>query len=227
MATRTPIAFAAVFFLLQLFFPGGRLDRSRPQEKLLQLLRFGTPVLLVGMALMAMNMARFERPFEFGHTYLAGGTIERIQAHGLFGLSFLARNLAAALLLLPTVQGVAPFVRLSRHGMSLLLSTPPFCLLFAPRQPRPAVHWMLWITLLAVAIPLLFYQNTGHIQFGYRFSLDFTPLLMLLLAVGRRPLGRAFWIMFALAVLVNGLGAVTFKRFELLYDDHMIKTSWE
>ena len=31
---------------------------------------------------------------------------------------------------------------------------------------------------------LLFYQNTGWRQFGYRFSNDYAPLLFVLLAIG-------------------------------------------
>jgi hypothetical protein len=37
----------------------------------------------------------------------------------------------------------------------------------------------------------LLYQNTGWLQFGYRFSLDYVVFLVLLLAVDPRPLTRS------------------------------------
>ena len=42
----------------------------------------------------------------------------------------------------------------------------------------------LLVALIACALPGLFYQNTGYMQFGFRFSLDYTPFLVMLLAVG-------------------------------------------
>ena len=36
---------------------------------------------------------------------------------------------------------------------------------------------------------LLFYQNSGWVQFGYRFSLDYMVFLIALLAVGGNRLG--------------------------------------
>jgi drug/metabolite transporter (DMT)-like permease len=78
---------------------------------------------------------------------------------------------------------------------------------------------MLWVTVMCVATPALFYQNTGYEQFGYRFSLDYTPYLILLLAVGRRPLSRTFKVLVLAGVAVNTFGAVTFKRFHTFYSN--------
>ena len=59
---------------------------------------------------------------------------------------------------------------------------------------------------------MLLYQNTGWIQFGYRFSNDFAPLVVLMIALGGRRLGRAFWSLGLLAVLINAFGAVSFDN---------------
>ncbi len=222
MATRTPLAFAAPFFLLELWARGDLGLRSRLET----LLKFSAPVLVIGGLLMAMNVARFHRPFEFGHTYLAGGSIERIKYYGLFGLRFLPRNLVAALLLLPTISTSYPYMKVSRHGMSLLLTTPVFGYLFAATRPLPPTFKRLGLTAAMVAVPLLLYQNTGYVQFGYRFSLDFTPELMGMLAVGLARLSPRFWALAGLGVLVNGFGAVTFERFDVFYDDHFPSLRW-
>jgi hypothetical protein len=72
------------------------------------------------------------------------------------------------------------------------------------------LHLALWLTVAVTALPGLLYQNTGYVQFGYRFSLDYTPYLFLLLAVGARPLDRLFWALGLFGVAVNTWGAVVF-----------------
>ena len=47
-------------------------------------------------------------------------------------------------------------------------------------------------------------------QFGYRFSLDYTPYLFLLLAIGARPMSRWFWALALFGVAVNAWGALVF-----------------
>jgi hypothetical protein len=79
----------------------------------------------------------------------------------------------------------------------------------APRLLVPVL-----LTLLACMLPGLLYQNTGYAQFGFRFSIDYTPYVFLLVALGgwtfRRPLPL---VLAALAVLVNFWGAVGFRGY--------------
>ena len=96
-------------------------------------------------------------------------------------------------------------------------------------EPRPrvgllaeatrGVYWALLVSAAMVAAPILLYQNSGWIQFGYRFSNDFAPFLIVMIAVGRRRLGALFWGLGAVAMVVNAFGAVTFQRagFERFY----------
>jgi hypothetical protein len=63
-----------------------------------------------------------------------------------------------------------------------------------------------------VAIPTLFYQNSGWWQFGYRFSLDYTVFLVMLLAIGGRPLTRFGKSLIVIGILINLFGAITFDR---------------
>jgi hypothetical protein len=63
-----------------------------------------------------------------------------------------------------------------------------------------------------VALPTLFYQNTGWVQFGYRFSNDYAPFLFALLALVGPSLRGSFMLASAFAVIVNFFGALTFGR---------------
>lgn len=222
-ATRTPLLFTAVFFFAFVFFPGGTLRRDDWGEALRKLAYFCAPCLVMGVGLLWMNEVRFDSLREFGHTYLASGGLGRIQRYGLFNIHFLSKNLSALLTLLPRFQPNAPYVVISKHGMSLFLTTPAFFYLFLPEERKSDADkfWyrLLWVTVAVTALPGLFYQNTGYAQFGYRFSLDYTPYLVLLLAVGRRPLSRLFKALVLMGVAVNAFGAVTFKRFEKFYSE--------
>jgi hypothetical protein len=136
----------------------------------------------------------------------------RIEKWGLFGYHYLAKNLGVALTSLPfwTPSGSTPF-QINLHGLALWVTTPLFVWLLWPR--RTAVpHRALWITAACVAVPTLFYQNTGWLQFGYRFSNDYAIFLFALLAVGGYRFGRLFRAMAVLAILINGFGAWTFGR---------------
>ncbi|MBN1946240.1 MAG: hypothetical protein JW797_11225 [Bradymonadales bacterium] len=222
-ATRTPLIWSALLFFAFLFFPGGRWRRSDWGRTLFKLAQFCLFPLVIGIALLYMNHARFESWFEFGHRYLAEGRLTHIRDYGLFNYHFLGRNLAAAFALVPRLQLHPPYVLISRHGMSLFLTTPVWFYLFKnrPRLYRQDVFWfrLLWLVVFLMAVLHFFYQNTGWEQFGYRFSLDYTPYLIVLLAIGRYPLTVLFKVLVVVGFLVNAFGAVTFKRMGMFYTD--------
>jgi hypothetical protein len=163
---------------------------------------------------MAYNVYRFGAPGEFGHAFLYNNRVNAdIDTYGLFSLHYLPRNLQAAFLLLPRVALRPLRLGYDPQGLSLLLTLPLLLLLLVPRQ-RPRLHLPLWLTVAACALPGLLYQNTGYMQFGFRFSLDYTPYLLLLFAVGGWSLRRPGVLALALlGVVVNFWGAVAFRGY--------------
>lgn len=79
----------------------------------------------------------------------------------------------------------------------------------APRLLVPTL-----LTLLACMLPGLAYQNTGYAQFGFRFSLDYTPYLMMLIPLGgwswKKPLPMTLGL---LSLVVGFWGAIGFSGF--------------
>jgi hypothetical protein len=177
---------------------------------------FCAPLLVVGCIAMWLNHARFDNPFEFGHSYLEIRWRPRIEKWGLFNYHYLARNLSIFLAGLPWLSAEAPHVMIGRHGLALWVTTPAFLLLLWPRE-RPLLLTSLTVGAAMVALLDLCYQNSGWIQFGYRFSLDYAVVLIAMLAVGGRRFGRGFLAMLVLAVVVNLFGAVTFDRVGRFY----------
>jgi hypothetical protein len=223
-ACRPPMLLAFPFLLYELLRASGA-DRDQPllrwigaaireigPAKLLRSLAlFGVPVAIVIGALMLLNAARFDDPCEFGHRYLQVIQAPRIAKWGLFHYHYLPRNLAANLASLPWLSVEAPHVTISLHGLAIWFTTPA---LFWVLWPRERTRWYVAIAITAalVALPTLLYQNTGWVQFGQRFSLDYTPFLLLLIALGGRRLGKLFVAATVFAVVVNLFGAATFDR---------------
>jgi hypothetical protein len=211
--TRTPMAFLFPLFLCEAW----RVAAGDGRRFLVLCARFLAPVMVIAMLAMLHNYARFSEAWEFGHSYLAVRQQERMETIGQFSHQYLSRNLAVALTLLPTVTSTAPFLHLSGHGLALWFTTPLLLLLLWPRQ-RTRLHRPLWLCVALAALPSLLYHNSGWLQFGYRFSLDYVVFLIALLAIGGRPLGRGAKALILCGVLVNAFGAVTFARYMDFYD---------
>jgi hypothetical protein len=221
-ATRPPWMLFPLFLLEAVRVSGGwgALRTGDGWHKLgPKLVRFGVPVAAVVGVLFWHNYARFERPLEFGHKFLNVQWQERIQRWGLLNYHFLSRNLAAALVLLPRIMTRWPYVKISQHGMSLLVTSPNLAYVVAPAERSPLAK-PLWITVATAALPSLLYQSSGFIQLGYRYSLDYMIFLMMLLAVGNRPLSRLFKALVIVAFAINLFLAIIFDRYmEFSYDD--------
>ncbi|HEY1333851.1 MAG TPA: hypothetical protein VGF31_06315 [Myxococcaceae bacterium] len=219
--TRTPLVFTGLYFLLEVLAPGptGRLEQLRkalrePRGWVRPVLRFAAGAAPLALLAMAFNVARFGSPGEFGHSFLYDNRVNAdIDAHGLFSTVYLGRNLEAALLMLPRVQ-LSPFrLGYDPRGLSMLVTMPWLVLLVFPRT-RPRLHWPVWLTVAVTALPGLFYQNTGYMQFGFRFSLDYTPYLVLLLGLSgwsfRKPLVQ---VLMGASVVANTWGALAFRGY--------------
>jgi hypothetical protein len=224
-ATRTPLLFAAPLFVVELVrvcLPGGVSLTKNPRAALLALDRrrffkaialFALPVALVVGLTLVHNALRFEDPFEVGYRYLEVVWRARIEKWGLFSYHYLGRNLAVVLTSLPWLGDPTVPFRLSAHGLALWVTTPLYFWLLWPKRTG-APHVSLVVTAVAVALPSLFYQNTGWVQFGYRFSNDYAVFLFALLGVGGRRFGFLFALLGTFAIVVNAFGAATFNRAE-------------
>lgn len=107
-----------------------------------------------------------------------------------------------------------PFpIRFDPQGTGIWAVSP--ALFLGLRPPLPGQRRLFlasWMTAVAVAVPDLLYYNTGWYQFGYRFSLDFIPYLLVPLAMALRPPWTRPWLLVGvlflfISVASNFLGA--------------------
>ncbi len=192
--------FSLPFFLLALA-KDGRVD----WRKLLKLLfTLGSILLLYSL----YNYVRVGSLFDTTYTelykwYMPGD----YQRYGIMDLHWLPGGLYAMLLIPPKLLEGFPYFQPNPEGMNMLLVTPAFLYVVRAKEK----DWMVigsWISIILISIPSLMYFNHGWVQFGYRFSLDFTPFLMLLLARGfedKMTIGRMLLITYSILVNVWGV----------------------
>jgi hypothetical protein len=198
-----------------------------------KLVPFAVPIALTLALASWMNYSRFGElsPTAFGHEHLTVVWQRRMSQWGLFGYHYLAKNLGVMLTVLPftpqkgtmcfsgqggLVQAITKFsdcvpFKVNEHGLALWFTCPFYFWLFRPKT-RGLFHATVALTALVPLAFNLLYQNSGWRQFGYRFSNDYAVYLFVLLAIGGRPLGRAFKSLAVWAVAWNLFGAVTFDR---------------
>ncbi|HEX6241214.1 MAG TPA: hypothetical protein VFZ61_09990 [Polyangiales bacterium] len=182
---------------------------------------FSLPVVVALGAQLWLNAARWGDPFNSGYEYLQIGWRGRIQTWGLFNYHYLSKNLAVFLASLPWLSDPATGgLKISLHGLALWFTTPN--LLWLPWPARLDARLIgLYLVAGVIAAWDLCYQNSGWVQFGYRFALDYMPFLITALALGARRFGPLFGLALLFSIVVNTFGALTFDRAHRFYDnDH-------
>jgi uncharacterized membrane protein len=76
--------------------------------------------------------------------------------------------------------------------------------LFAPWKNKLVKSLCLGV--LLIAMPNLLHYAQGWVQFGYRFALDFMPLLLILLALGIQKIRTIHITLFVWSIVVNTWG---------------------
>ncbi len=180
---------------------------------------FAVPLVIILCLLMWMNYVRFDNPFEFGHSLLKVRWTSRIEKWGLFNYHYLSRNLAVFGALLPWISTSSPYIQISNHGLAIWFTTPVLFYILWPKA-RDSFYTALACTAGVIAMINLLYQNSGWVQFGYRFSLDYMAFLLIMVAASGRKFGKLFFFLVAFSIAVNLFGAITFDRVKSVYPSH-------
>ena len=221
LLTRPHVLGAGLIYALEAL----RTSRSHESSKIdwraltKKLVLVAIPVVIAFAVMAWHNRARFGGGWlQFGHEHLTVGWRARIDKWGLFSYHYLARNLAIVTSSLPYMLKQKPWFQINTHGLALWFTTPLYLSLLWPRK-KTAVWRALLIGTLPVMAIQLFYQNSGWLQFGYRFSNDYAVFLFAMLAIAGPRFGAAFYALVAWGIAVNTFGAVTFDRrgFESFY----------
>lgn len=147
---------------------------------------FGLPLIFFLFLSFSYNYLRFGNSLEFGYSYIhEAPTLAQIrEENGLSSLKNFTRNIWFMLFEIPGISLSDKFhFNFNLNGNSIFFLTPPFLTVFLAR-PRNRYIIGLWIAGIITIIPSLLHYSSGWMQFGYRYSLDITVLLLLLSIFG-------------------------------------------
>jgi hypothetical protein len=186
LARSTTILAAIPFGLALVLAEFGWTPRLRPGWERAAL-AFGAPIAASIVLYALYDWARFGSPLETGYgiSQLTDPGLEARRAMGVFSLSQLPENVYLAFLKGFEITGRPPFLVPDPYGLSMLLVSPGLLMAISAGARLPDAR-VLWLATGLVAIPVFLYYGGGFIQYGFRYSLDFTPFLVALAAIGRR-----------------------------------------
>jgi hypothetical protein len=208
--SRLPVGLTAPFFLA--FVVGlGWPPRLPARGEWRGAIRSGL-AFLIGLAIptalyLLYNEARWGTIVDQSYVLIPGVLQDPIYAkHGILAFEYIPRHIHAIFLRSWNYVDDPPFFQPSWWGLSLFLTTPLFLWLAKARLRDPRVAWAAIGTAFAL-VPIVTHGNVGLTQFGYRFSLDVQPLLLVILAtVFERGMSRWAWAASAASVAICAYG---------------------
>ena len=169
---------------------------------------FLLPLLVFGLLFLGYNDVRFDSPFELGIRYhqMNPFFVDDYQKYGAFNLHYLPINFFYQYIHYPF-----PVTEDSVMGGSLFLLSPVFLYIFPAifSRYRSMDTWVLLASILAASVPILLLMGTGWIQFGPRYTFDFTVPLLLLTAQGVSSTSRKILgVLVAVSIIHYVIGAL-------------------
>ncbi len=176
---------------------------------------FGLPLLVFSSMFFLYNYLRFANPFENGYRYINENPhfYQVRQKNGIWSIKNAPRNFWYMALEMPSLtldNNQKVKLNFNLEGNSIFFLTPPLLAAFLASPLNPYIL-SLWLTLIISLVPILMIYSTGWMQFGYRYSLDFLVLLILLSVFGIK--GRVNFlyflgIVFAVWMYLMGINAL-------------------
>jgi hypothetical protein len=208
--SRLPTVLAFPFFLLLIY---ERNDSWKPRFKQAAYFFVGLAIIM-GLNVI-YNFARYGTFLDVGYYLIPGIQQDPSFQLGIFNLAYIPRHIYAILFQGPILLNSFPYFKPSWMGLGLFFTTPAFLYIFKGPWNRLSKYAALAVVCI---LPILITHGTvGFTQFGYRFSLDFTPFLILLTAKGMREnLGWPEKSLIILSLLINLWGVVSIIKFNFV-----------
>ncbi|MBN2738282.1 MAG: hypothetical protein JXR70_14960 [Spirochaetales bacterium] len=191
---------------------------AKLKKKMLKIIYFGASFAICIALYLLFNYLRFGDIFDTGYTYLqlSGFMATRADTYGQFSWHHIPFNFVYMFLQGFHINyGDWPDWATSWHewwaldpfGTSITFASPFVFFAFWGRIKDKWIHWAAWLSILGSLVHQLMYYNNGWVQFNaQRFSLDFLPLLILLVALGFDKCESKYWKpLVMVAILLNAM----------------------
>ena len=201
---RTEVILTAPIYMWLLY----RQDRQRWMYNLGY---FCCAPLLLGLATLWYNYARFFSPLDFGYARIPGVLEEPWYKDGIFALSAIPRNFRE--MLVTPWRSVAgfPWFTPTGFGGSILISS-PYLLLLVLRFPKQwGMYLLAWLAVVLLTLVLWCHGNPGGWQYSYRYAMVLIPwFIVMLLETSPEKLEYKDLSLLTASVLINGFGTYLF-----------------
>jgi len=168
-------------FLLRHDAPAGEPWLAVLRRNWLHVARFGAAPVVLGLATLAYNRARFGSITDFGYAHIPGVLREPWYQHGIFSLYSLNGNAQQMLFEGWRRLHQWPFLIPTGWGGSIVLAS-PFLLLLVRKPRGDSVRVVLaWLTIVALTLVLWLHGNPGGWQYSYRYAMILLPWFLVLL----------------------------------------------
>ena len=160
------------------------------------------------------NFIRFGVIWDKAYILIPGVLEEPWYQKGLFHLSNIPNHLRVLFASYPIFTNEFPYIKPSWGGLAIWITTPAFVYaLFNSLKDRLILFSWLSITLISLVI--FSHGTTGFAQFGYRFAVDFYPILTFLTikSAANTGLKRHHWTLLVISIVVNLWGVLWVNKF--------------
>lgn len=186
-------------------------DRTTSPSLVSAIVRFSAIPLIMGLATLAYNTARFDSVFDFGYARIPGVLQEPWYDHGIFSIHAIPRN--AREMLLRTWRRVPEFPYLvpTGFGGSIFLTSPYLFFVFRPGARDRALKQVAWSAVAVLTFVLWCHGNPGGWQFSYRYAMELLPwLFLVLLESAPGYVSGMEAALFTMSVALNGYATYLF-----------------
>jgi len=162
------------------------------------------------------NFIRFGVIWDKAYLLIPGLLQEPWYQGGLFNLANIPNHLRVIFASFPIITKEFPYFKPPLGGLAIWITTPAFVYsLFAKIKER-AIQ-VSWFVIILVSLVIFSHGTTGFTQFGYRFAVDFYPILTFLTIKGviKTNLKWHHWLLLIIGVVVNIWGVLFINKLGL------------
>jgi hypothetical protein len=210
---RLPTILIVFFFALLAIWQQQQPDiKNKIKSSLPYLLKLAIGVGIFVALDMVYNYIRFGSPFAVGYWMIPGILEEPWFSKGLFSFAYITDNIVPFLTGLPMLTSSPPYVQFPMTGLAIWFTTPAF--VFALKSKwKDSTTIAAWIAIISIAL-IIFTKGLSGWGFGYRYAMDFYPLLFLLTVRGiGRDLRWYHKVLIILGIIVNFVGVIAINKF--------------
>ena len=172
------------------------------------------PVIIGIGFLLSYNFLRFGNFFDFGYATVNGASwiTQGAQKYGVFSIHFISYNLYWMFLAPPPLSAECGYYLTRGWGMSMFATMPAIIYVFR----RLKISWWTlgcWCSILLSILVLSMYSNNGALQYGYRYMLDFTvPIIMLIASNAGERISAPLKTLIIASIFINYYGTISWFR---------------